>query len=88
MIIYSEWWTRHLTEKNLEICKSAIFVNQESGINKQFERGGHQAAAWPIYHTDLAIRGGLLQQAIFLPRGPELHHRWPRRIVSVALVFR
>ena len=74
MIIYSEWWTRHLTEKNLEICKSAIFVNQESGINKQFERGGHQAAAWPIYHTDLAIRGGLLQQAIFLPRGPELHH--------------
>ena len=58
--------------------------HEEGWVNKQPLR--EEPSPWSVHHTDVALRGGVLQQAVLLPRGPELHHRRPPRALPLAVV--
>ena len=57
---------------------------EEGRLDKQ--PVGEELAAGTVNNPDLAVCGGVLQQALLLLGGTELHHRWPPWTLPMALV--
>ena len=73
--------------------KTGMFSYQKGGLHHHtqwvgLQGQGTEAAQRSINHSDLALRGGLLQQEIFLSGGSELHHWRTSWIIPLVVVSR